>query len=126
MNRSLKGGIDYQELHNLAKHAIHLTESSSAILCSIESLIRSHKHLFPSSSEVHYRIEYLQNLFMSISLRLASMSKRIDNAINLAFNIVAQEANTGMIEDAAKMTVVTIITMVFLPGTAVAVSSSSS
>jgi len=54
------------------------------------------------------------------------MSKRTDNAINLAFNIVAQNANKGMIEDSAKMSVITVITMVFLPGTAIAVSSFSS
>jgi len=122
---------NYQELHNLAKHIIHLSEGSSAILCSLESLLLAHARRFPDSVPVHDAVEYQRSLFQSTNLRLQSLSKKVENTINLTYHIVAQqdnklanEMNEIILSDSTSMSVIATLTMLFLPGTAIAVSPS--
>jgi uncharacterized radical SAM superfamily protein len=67
---------------------------------------------------------YIQNLNKSTNMRLGSLSKKVDNTINLAFHMVAQQDSKRVTKDSSSMRVIATVTMVFLPGTAVAVSLS--
>jgi hypothetical protein len=72
-------------------------------------------------------LRYRRSLFQSTQLRLVSLQKRIDNAITLAFNLVAQQDSRAMqhdselmMQESSSMRIIAAITMVFLPTTGVA------
>jgi len=119
-------------LHNLAKHIIHLKESSDAVLCTMDRVEKTHAKLFSSGdaevAATQMELGYVAGLYKATNVRLESMEKKVGNCIGLAFNLVAQqdsrrarEESRRMIKDSATMRVIATVTMVFLPGTAVAV-----
>lgn len=63
---------------------------------------------------------YNQSLFRSTQLRLSSLDKRIQNAINLAFHMVTQQDSLIMMHDSASVTILTAVAAVFLPITTIA------
>lgn len=75
--------------------------------------------------QLRERLDYRRSLFRSTQLRLASMHKRIDNMINLAFNLVTQQDSLRMIADSNVMKMIAAITMLFLPTAGVAAVSGS-
>ena len=102
--------MPFVELHNLAKHIVHLAEAVEAGLMVIESTFNCVKPQTtgPGSDstislpnlatttpnlirqQLRERLLYRKSLFQSTKLRLGSLQKRIDICINLAFNTVAQ------------------------------------
>lgn len=58
---------------------------------------------------------YHQSLFRSTQLRLSSLDKRVQNAINLAFHMVTQQDSLIMMHDSASVTILTAVAAVFLP-----------
>lgn len=125
ITQSLKN-IDFRRLHNLAKHAIYLKEASDATLLMIDSILDLHDGTkFP---QTHRSLKYTRGLFQSVNLSLVSEGKNIDNTINLAFNLVSQrdsrqarEDSVIMKQDSTNMRLMSMVAMVYLPGTAVAV-----
>lgn len=76
---------------------------------------------------VRERLEYRKTLFKSTQLRLSSLRHRIDNMLSLSFNLVTQQdsmsmlrGSTHMARDSNSMKIISGITMLFLPATAVA------
>lgn len=72
-------------------------------------------------------LEYRKTLFKSTQLRLSSLRNRIDNMLSLSFNLVTQQdsmsmlrGSTHMARDSNSMKIISGITMLFLPATAVA------
>lgn len=129
-------------LHNLAKHMTHLAEAIQSCSSVAEEILSRVKTAEPgpgyglsrtgsggssstlSPNEVHQQlrdcIQYRRSLFQSTNLRLASMQKRVENTINLSFNLVTQQDSVIMIQDSNSMKIIAVITMLFLPTTAVA------
>ncbi|KAI0156197.1 hypothetical protein BJ166DRAFT_352024 [Pestalotiopsis sp. NC0098] len=76
---------------------------------------------------VRESLEYRQTMFKSTQLRLSSLRHRIDNMLSLSFNLVTQQdsmsmlrGSTHMARDSNSMKIISGITMLFLPATAVA------
>ncbi|KAE8454571.1 hypothetical protein EG329_000194 [Mollisiaceae sp. DMI_Dod_QoI] len=130
--RSSRGyDVDFVRLHHLMKLVIHLKEACEAIIETAKSIQTAHNDLFNAS---HFRdcpphpaipatgkdLEYLLSSFHGLGLRIRSVETRASNVINLAFNLVIQRDSTLLQEDSQSMKTVAIMTLVFLPGTAVA------
>ncbi|KAJ2979196.1 hypothetical protein NUW58_g7265 [Xylaria curta] len=127
----------FAELHNLAKHIVYLCEALESCLLLIDG-VRSEVSGRGSSSrngssststtltsghlstQLASSLIYRRSLFRSTKMRLDSMSKRIDNAINLAFNVVTLSDSMVMLQDSRVMKIIATITILFLPATAVA------
>ena len=130
------------ELHNLAKHIIHLIEAAESSLFLVDSILSRVRMLEPGPgpalsrtgssgsgatltiNNVHRQLQeniaYRRSLFQSSKLRLGSLQKRVDNSIALSFNLVTQQDSLVMMQDSNSMKIISVITMVFLPTTAVA------
>ncbi|CZR62954.1 uncharacterized protein PAC_12851 [Phialocephala subalpina] len=126
--------VDFVRLHHLMKLVIHLKEACEAIIETAKSMQTAHNDLFdkehfrnqkphPSIPATNKDLEYLLSSFHGLGLRIRSVETRASNVINLAFNLVIQRDSTLLQEDSQSMKTVAIMTLVFLPGTAVAASS---
>jgi len=125
-----KFGFNFKRLHNLAKHIIHLKEGSDAVLYSLEALQKDHKdHARGEVREPTKRnFNYTVNLFRSTNVRLSALEKKVGNTINLAFHLVGQQDTRRakkdsemFLNDSTSMRVIATVTMIFLPGTTIAV-----
>lgn len=138
--------MPFVELHNVAKHITHLAEAVESCLLLVDRIIAeldSKNSLggiglertasesttttltSTTSSQLRSGLLYHQSLFKSTELRLRSLSKRVDNAINLAFNMVTQQDSMVMLQDSSSMKIIAAITLVFLPTTTVATIAGS-
>ena len=131
--------INFSELHVCSKHLIHIAEAVDSCLAVIDATL-SNIPATPdddddnttttttttttSRSQIHAQLReclaYRRTLFKSSKLRLGSLQRRIDNAINLSFNLVTQQDSMLMIQDSTSMKIIAVITMIFLPTTGVA------
>ncbi|RYP55739.1 hypothetical protein DL769_010059 [Monosporascus sp. CRB-8-3] len=140
--RNIGRKMPFVALHNVAKHIVHLGEALDSCLFLIDSMIAEIDTKDSSNTAAFARMEsgstmttltsltttsqlrssllYRRSLFRSTNLRLTSLSKRVDNAINLAFNIVTQQDSMRMIQDSSSMKIIAAITLLFLPTTTVA------
>lgn len=127
----------FSGLHNLAKHIIYLGEAVESCLLLVDG-IRSElcSRRLPSrngssginimlasthlTTQLISSLTYRRSLFCSTKMRLDSLSKRVDNAINLAFNVVTLSDSMLMLQDSRVMKIIATITVLFLPATAVA------
>jgi len=127
-------------LHNVAKHIIHLAEAVDSNLLVVGSAIERIKgndadahgsgicpvtRELPDSpqripNQLRERLLYRKSMFESTKLRLVSLQKRVDNAINLAFNTVTWRDSQVMMRDSSTMKAIAVITLFFLPATAIA------
>ncbi|KAF8545239.1 hypothetical protein BDD12DRAFT_800646 [Trichophaea hybrida] len=153
--------LDFVRLHNVAKHVIHLLESSEAAIETIKSMQSAHQKLLsndehttnmdsivnalgriqgiasdlPISSkdenprnefgdfvgrETESNLQYIMGLFHSTNLRLRSLEKRINNTINLSFQLHNQMDSIMLQGDSISMRTIAIVTLVFLPTNTVA------
>src|SRR4051812_13141780 len=130
-------GRGVAELHSWTMHLTNLGEAiDSSLLVVNESLANvGKKHpawttAAPGASstnvvldlheQVRESLRYRRSLFNSTKLRLTSLQKRVDNMTSLAFNLVTQQDSRLMIRDSASMTIISFITVLFLPTTGVA------
>lgn len=139
--------MPFVELHNVAKHITHLAEAVESCLLLVDRIIAELDSKNSSSSaglertgsgsttttltstsissQLRSNLLYRHSLFKSTDLRLRSLSKRIDNAINLAFNMVTQQDSMVMLQDSSSMKIIAAITLLFLPTTTVATIAGS-
>jgi hypothetical protein len=125
---------DYPYLHDLSRHTIHVSETLDLALVTADSMLSYHDRLmgvltFDSGPEapmdwVRNRLLYFQHMLRSLHLRSGSNKERLQNEINLAFNIVAQyDARTSVDisrstqSDSAAMKSIAFVTLAFLPAT---------
>ena len=129
MNGGLKrkAGVHnpFAALHNCAKHVIHLSEAVESMILLTQSIISataSKAETTPplAAKQLQESLQYRLSLFRSTQLKTSSLQKRIDNAINLSFNLVTQQDSLLMIQDSQIIRIIAIITMIFLPTTGVA------
>lgn len=124
---------DYRRLHDIARHAIHVTEALEVTVQNIEQIVRQHE-LFVSSrthsqaetnhQEVSRRLAFYKSYIDSQRQRSISNEKRLQNEIQLAFNVVAQhdagttvEISRAARSDSATMKTLAFVTLTFLPPT---------
>ncbi|KAH8894182.1 hypothetical protein GQ53DRAFT_744929 [Thozetella sp. PMI_491] len=119
-----KSQINFAVLHNYSKLIIHLRETVDACILLVDGLKGTAQlrepHCARARQQLIANLAHRRSLFDNLRLRLLSLQRRVDNAIGLAFNLVAQQDAMAMAKDANSMKIITVITMVFLPTTAVA------
>ncbi|KAI0427750.1 hypothetical protein F5Y09DRAFT_344327 [Xylaria sp. FL1042] len=121
---------DYRHLHDIARHAIHVSETLDVAIKTIRRMIERHKDLWSSLSdqggeqEIHSQLQFFESYISSLSSRSASNEKRMLNEIQLAFNTVAQhDASTSVKiglatqSDSLTMKSIAFVTLTFLPPT---------
>ncbi|KAF2453804.1 hypothetical protein BDY21DRAFT_401325, partial [Lineolata rhizophorae] len=118
--------VDFVGLHNLAKHIIHMREASDAVLVTLDNMRGHHKHDGggdpPSvlAQATQNALRYRRTLFTSTQLRLGSMEKRMQNIINLSYNLVTQQDSKIMQRDSGVMKSIAVLTLIFLPASTIA------
>lgn len=126
---------DYGHLHEIARHAIHVSESLDATVKTVESILQRHtdyvksatdadKSLRRAFKQLRNRLLFLEHMLVSLKYRSASNQARLQNEIQLSFNIVAQSDARTSVEigrvaqnDSAAMKTVAFLTLTFLPAT---------
>lgn len=145
-NRALvtRPNPDYGHLHEIARHAIHVSESLEVAVKTLESILQRHtdymrdltyadKSPSRASKQLHNRLLFLETMLVSLKYRSASNQARLQNEIQLSFNIVAQSDARTSVEigraaqkDSAAMKTVAFLTLTFLPATFVSAIFSTS
>lgn len=113
----------FQDLHWVAKNVIHLKESADAALNTCLQLLDISKQSVnaplptttTASSSTIATLSYLNALFHSTSLRTTSLHSRIQNTINLSFNLVAQSDSHHLRAESSSMHTIALTTLIFLP-----------
>ncbi|KAF3006334.1 hypothetical protein E8E14_003497 [Neopestalotiopsis sp. 37M] len=121
---------EYRQLHDLARHAIHVSESLDVAVRTLESLNAQHHDLQSTSldkrawTRVRQRLLFHKQLVDSLRYRSISNEKRLQNEIQLAFNTVAQYDSALSVKigeaakiDSAAMKTISLLTLAFLPPT---------
>ncbi|KAH6623590.1 hypothetical protein F5144DRAFT_496380 [Chaetomium tenue] len=124
--------VNFAELHSWTKHLIHLGEAVDSCLLVVDGSLASvgkknsggnsgteHETMDPHE-QAREMFRYRRSLFNSTKLRLSSLHKRVDNTTTLAFNLVTQQDSQLMIKDSASVTIISFITVLFLPTAGVA------
>ncbi|KAH6855201.1 hypothetical protein B0I37DRAFT_50372 [Chaetomium sp. MPI-CAGE-AT-0009] len=124
--------VNFAELHSWATHLIHLGEAVESCILVVDGCLRSigKKHFGGNSGteivildpheQAREMFRYRRSLFSSTRLRITSLHKRVDNTTTLAFNLVTQQDSQLMIKDSASVTIISFITVLFLPTAGVA------
>ncbi|KAF2687739.1 hypothetical protein K458DRAFT_257591, partial [Lentithecium fluviatile CBS 122367] len=118
-------GVDFLEMHTVAKSVVYLIEGAEAIAMTVENMLASYT-LTASSQHSNQalvtiqELRYRRGLFQSTQLRLKSLEKRMSNVINLSFNLIAQHDNRIIQRDSTSMKTIAVATLLFLPTTTVA------
>ncbi|KAK5635756.1 hypothetical protein RRF57_011468 [Xylaria bambusicola] len=121
---------NYRHLHDIARHALHVSETLEVAIKTIKCMLERHKDLCPSLSDfdaeqgIHSQLQFFESYISSLGSRSASNEKRMLNEIQLAFNTVAQhDASTsvkiGLATQADSLTMksIALVTLTFLPPT---------
>ncbi|KAF7510226.1 hypothetical protein GJ744_006922 [Endocarpon pusillum] len=126
---------DFPALHELARHAIHSSETLDVAVETVSEMICHHKGPFseeatPTALE-RSRLQQTRQLFQfqlqtlkSLKARSHSNQSRLQNEITLAFNMVTQRDSQATVRigeaarsDSAAMKTVAVLTLTFLPAT---------
>ncbi|KAK5476624.1 hypothetical protein LTR55_008677 [Exophiala xenobiotica] len=115
---------NWVDLHYVAKNIIHVKEASDAILHTISHMIREQSDSGVASRDearkTNSALHYQESLFESVGLRAVSMEKRMQNVINLSFNLVAQQDSRTIKVESSSMHTIALTTLIFLPVSTVA------
>ncbi|PGH29581.1 hypothetical protein GX50_07659 [[Emmonsia] crescens] len=116
-------GPNFRKLHNIARHAIHSNETLDVAIDTIDSIVHEHElfisregstgpHAVPEiiANDVTRRLYYHSKELRAIKTRSASLYYRLQNEINVGFNLISQA-------DTAAMKIISAVGLVFLPGT---------
>lgn len=125
-----KPSPNYRYMHDLARHAIHVSESLDVSLETIGSIIRHHDGILKARSDrisarvgktIHSRLQFMENILHSLRSRSDSNQQRLLNEIQLAFHTVAQYDSNISVEitqaDSTAMRTVAFVTLSALPAT---------
>ncbi|KAF2704947.1 hypothetical protein K504DRAFT_415392 [Pleomassaria siparia CBS 279.74] len=114
---------DFIHLHELARHVIHSNETLDVAIDTIRS-IRDHQEIIGEDPQVQNRTSALEKHLKRINRRSQSLHERLQNEINLAFNLVAQRDSRTMVQigdqarkDSKTMKAVAVVGLIYLPGT---------
>ncbi|KAE8349437.1 hypothetical protein BDV28DRAFT_60942 [Aspergillus coremiiformis] len=119
---------DFPNLHDIARHIFHSTEILEVAEHNIKSVTADHtrwRHDFPEmASRVHgahlqtgQKLAFAAKEMYSLKIRSKSLTDRLHNEINLAFNLVNQGFGRTAQSDSAMMKTIAVVSLVYLPGT---------
>ncbi|KAJ5781036.1 hypothetical protein N7457_006196 [Penicillium paradoxum] len=122
---------DWRRLHDIARHAIHVTETLDVAVETIESITKHHMMFaMPRKDDtlvdqaIAARLGFFRGYMVSMRHRSISNEKRLQNEIQLAFNTVAQynagtsvEITRAAQADSSAMKTIAFVTLIFLPPT---------
>ncbi|KAF2189291.1 hypothetical protein K469DRAFT_747989 [Zopfia rhizophila CBS 207.26] len=125
---------NYPLLHEIARHAIHVSETLSVALESIKALQQQQQVFSTKHFQGHNRWDGTHNHFQfqlrflhGLLLRSESNKARIQNEITLAFHTAAQRDSRIQVRigeeaktETMAMKAIAVVTMTFLPATFVA------
>ncbi|KAL0265340.1 hypothetical protein SLS55_001305 [Diplodia seriata] len=123
--RRLPEAIDFERLHEIARHIIHSNETLEVALSTLEGMQEAQQVFNEQSSSGsgsavdfsarHTQLELssLRRTIKATYLRSKSLSDRIHNEINLAYNLVNQR-------DSFLMKTIAVMTLIYLPGSYIA------
>ncbi|EGX54027.1 hypothetical protein AOL_s00004g60 [Orbilia oligospora ATCC 24927] len=126
--KARKPEVDYDHLHEAARHVIHSTETLQVSTQLLEQIILRHKERLnclgniPEEEKVCMRqvgdnLMFYYGMIHAFKCRSESMQARHQNEIQLAFNTVAQYHSHVAAIDSAAMKVIAALTAAFLPAT---------
>lgn len=130
----LRPAPDYRRLHDIARHAIHVSETLGIAVKTLSSIIDQHRafrastHLGRTSTQLSMHIQQLllffEHMLDSLRFRSSSNKQRLQNEIQLAFHKVAQYDSSLSVEigrnaqqDSAAMKTISFLTLTILPAT---------
>lgn len=126
---------NYPRLHDIARHAIHVSETLELAAKTIESMIEHYDEFIterPTQDEkttnarrkIRNHMQFYHSLVGSLRSRSTSNKQRLLNEIQLAFNTVAQYDSRISVDiahaahiDSAAMKTVSFLTLTFFPAT---------
>ena len=126
---------DYPALHDISRHAIHVSETLDTSIRTIDLMIAEHDQFLaeredanPTSKKtgrtIQKRISFYHLMLSSLQSRSLSNKKRLLNEIQLAYNVVAQYDSRISVEigraahtDSAAMKTIAFLTLTFFPAT---------
>ncbi|KAH8585403.1 hypothetical protein B0O99DRAFT_657316 [Bisporella sp. PMI_857] len=126
---------NYRHLHNIGRHAIHVSETLDIAVKTMDSILTQHKDFttgmfhvdkksIHTSKQIRNRLLFHQHMLTSLRHRSASNKQRLLNEIQLSFNTVAQYDSGISVEigraaqvDSAAMKTIAFLTLAFLPAT---------
>ncbi|KAG7001424.1 hypothetical protein G7Y79_00031g065390 [Physcia stellaris] len=119
------GNPDFVGLHKMAKHIIYLKEGADAAILILSHLQKFHEKLLarPPQGDEALPIMHLTDQMLGQKavqfevwqLRMASTEQRMQNIINLSFNVVTQHDSHILKNDSKSMKAIACVTMAFLP-----------
>ena len=126
-----KPQTDYRRLHDIARHAIHVTETLDLAVETLQSILAQHGDFVAtvnedhkSSEDIHLRLLFFRSVLGGLRHRSASIKERLQNEIQLAFNTAAQYDSGVSVQigraaqlDSAAMKTIAFLTLSFLPAT---------
>ena len=127
---------DYERDHDIARHAIHVSETAELSTKTVDHVISMHKdfgkrHLpepkagdISSYHQIDKQLWFFEHMLHSLNARSASNKDRLVNEIQLAFNVVSQyDSKVSVLisqatqDDSFAMRTVAFLTLAFLPAT---------
>lgn len=126
---------DFLRLHDIARHAIHVSETLDVAVTTIEIISTCHDvHVrsWPVIEEptkgtnilLQSKLQFYNHMIRSLRHRAASNKERLSNEIQYAFNAVTQYDSRITVEigraaqsDSAAMKTIAFLTLTFLPAT---------
>ncbi|KAF2687093.1 hypothetical protein K458DRAFT_415362 [Lentithecium fluviatile CBS 122367] len=119
---------DFVHLHEIARHAIHSNETLDVAIDTVERILKDFKKRSQTESDGSLDfpniVSALEKDLRSIKRRSESLQERLQNEINLAFNLVAQRDSRIMVrmgeqsrQDNNNMKSIAVVGLVYLPGT---------
>ncbi|KAK6508695.1 hypothetical protein TWF506_010773 [Arthrobotrys conoides] len=126
--KARKPEVDYDHLHEAARHVIHSTETLQVSTQLLEQMImrqRDRVSWLPNIPEeemvcmrqIGDNLMFYHGMIHAFKCRSESMQARHQNEIQLAFNTVAQYHSHVAAIDSAAMKVIAALTAAFLPAT---------
>ncbi|KAF2786926.1 hypothetical protein K505DRAFT_258836, partial [Melanomma pulvis-pyrius CBS 109.77] len=113
---------NFVHLHDMARHLIHSNETLQVAIETIQSIRARCTHM--KESNFDDQTYALQKELKAIKCRSESLRERLQNEINLAFNLVAQRESRIMVglgndsrKDSNTMSFIAVVGLVYLPGT---------
>lgn len=138
ISRNATDGVptpDFLRLHDVSRHAIHVSETLDVAVTTIEMISSSHEKYIqthpPADAKVENtytvlqsKLQFYNHMLRSLRHRAASNKERLSNEIQYAFNTVTQYDSRVTVEigraaqsDSAAMKTISFLTLTFLPAT---------
>ncbi|THC94066.1 hypothetical protein EYZ11_006436 [Aspergillus tanneri] len=122
----------FPHLHDIGRHIFHSTETLEVAENTLLNLLaeqnrwrvefpESHSNLRSVYLPTQQRLHFLAKEMHGLKTRSRSLTERLHNEINLAFNLVSQRYGRDAQSDSAMMKTVGVVSLVYLPGTFVSV-----